>query len=76
MRVISLKLVVAKEAIIFVTSETKWGVVACWIIGVLGPSCDIHHSGQQPVECPSTLALLVHPLPTPTLVPTKQKQVC
>jgi hypothetical protein len=29
MRVISLKLVVAKEAIIFLTSETKRGVVAC-----------------------------------------------
>jgi len=74
-RVISLKLVVAKEAISFLTLETKRGVVACWIIGVLGPSCDIFHCGQQPVECPSTLALLAHPLTPPTLVPTKQKQV-
>ena len=74
-RVISPKLVVAKEAISFLTSETKRGVVACWIIGVLGPSCDILHCGQQPVECPSTLDLLAHPLSPPTLVPTKQKQV-
>ena len=65
--VISLKLVVAKETISFLTSQTKWGVVACWIIGVLGPSCDIFHCGQQPVECPSTLALLAHPhLPSNT----------
>ena len=68
-RVISLKLVVAKEAISFLTLETKRGVVACWIIGVLGPSCDILHCGQQPVECPSTLALQAHPISPPTLVP-------
>jgi len=65
MRVIFLKLVVAKEAIIFLTSETKRGVVACWIIGVLGPSCDIPHCGQQPVECPSTLCF-VSPPPLPS----------